>query len=125
MPIVTIECVVNDDFEKYGLSCTQQLADRLGVVFGSEPGTTWVKLKYLAQSNYAENDVTANNSMKPTFVSVLLRALPGEYTLERMAQNISTEVSDVLDRPAENTHVFFEPEGVGRVAFGGVLAKSP
>jgi phenylpyruvate tautomerase PptA (4-oxalocrotonate tautomerase family) len=123
MPIVTIECVVNGNFEPYDTSFTQRLADRLGVIFKSEPGTTWVKLKYLAPSNYAENDVSTNGSMEPTFVSILLRSLPSEATLERIAQNVSTEVSSVLARPSMNTHVFFEPEGLGRVAFGGVFLK--
>jgi phenylpyruvate tautomerase PptA (4-oxalocrotonate tautomerase family) len=125
MPIVTIECVVSADFEHYDSSFTQRLADRLGVIFESEPGTTWVKLKYLTQSNYAENDTSTNGSMEPTFVSILLRSLPSEATLERIAHDVSTEVSSVLARPSTNTHVFFEPEGLGRVAFGGVLLKKP
>gem|GEM_PF-2634245 len=40
MPIVTIECVVNRELEKYDSSLTQRLADRLGLIFESEPGAT-------------------------------------------------------------------------------------
>ena len=40
MPIVTIECVTNRELEKYDSSFTQRFADRLGLIFESEPDTT-------------------------------------------------------------------------------------
>ena len=125
MPIVTIECVVGESSKKYDASKTQSLSDKLGRVFGSEPGTTWIKLHYLDQANYAENDAELDKTALPTFVNVLLRSLPDEDQLAITAQHIATCVSESLVRLKENIHVIFEPEGFGRVAFGGVLLKKP
>lgn len=125
MPIITIECVLESDIERYDSGCAQRLADKLGKTLKSDPGTTWVKLAYLDRSNYAENETVIDDSVKPTFVSILLRSLPSEKVLEELSQKISKDVAEILSRPLENTHVLFEPEGFGRVAFGGNLVNGP
>lgn len=123
MPIVTIECVQQQYSARFDSSDIQSLTDKLGHVFGSQPSTTWTKLRYVDQTDYAENETVLDSSALPTFVNVLLRSLPSENLLEKLAQDIAACVCETLNKPQENVHVIFEPEGYGRVAFGGVLVK--
>ena len=123
MPIVTIEIVDRDSSRAVGSHVTQSLADQLGDIFGSAPGTTWVKISRVHESEYAENRVRPDKSVKPTFIEILKRELPSEDELAIEATKIAKVVADVLERPEQNTHVIYLPEGAGRVAFGGNLVR--
>jgi hypothetical protein len=86
-----------------------------------------VKLEYLDCRLYAENDLSAENNVsadakiQPTFVEVLKRSLPDQQTLAKEAQQIANLVAEVLCRPVENVHALYLPPGEGRIAFGGKL----
>lgn len=117
MPILNIEFIGN--VEKINLS--RSLADAIGAVMGSSPGQTWVKVKFLPTEFYAENNC-AKPAFEPVFVSVLMRALPEQEERTRLADGLSGVIASISERPKESVHVIFEPEGQGRVAFGGVLS---
>jgi len=56
MPIVEIEIVLRPG-EKLNDNAAGVIADELGIILGSHPGQTWVKLHTLAPERYAENGV--------------------------------------------------------------------
>ena len=125
MPIVTIQVVISSNGETYSATDVARLSDRLGSIFNSEPGGTWVKLEYLDRSNYAENEMELDSNIQPTFVEVLKRSLPDQDILATEAQEIATEVARTLSRPLENVHIIYLPPGEGRIAFGGQLLTRP
>lgn len=118
MPIVTLE-MVGDDLA-LPAERVQALADALGQLFGSPPGSTWLRVRSLSAAHYAENAVAADG-LRPVFVEVLERSLPPPDELAQRTRKIATAVAAELDRPAENVHVIYAPPGDGRVAFGGEL----
>lgn len=113
MPIVDIE------FVGERTSDAQSYADRLGIVFGSAPGTTWVRLRSLDSESYAENGPPTDQ--QPIFVTVLLRRHPNEAALSSLARRVAEVVGDVAGRARTDVHVVFAERGAGRVAFGGNL----
>lgn len=121
MPIVNVECLIENDTDRYDGDSVQALADALGDLFESEPGTTWVKMFYLSRDDYAENRATLDPEDRPVMVEVLKRSLPDQQALSGEADQIASIVADVLSRPRDNVHVIYLREGAGRVAFGGKL----
>lgn len=121
MPIVTIECVISDNSDKQNEAELRSLTDSLGEVFSSPPGGTWVRMHYLDQHDYAENRTNPKDTPTPTFVHILMRELPSLDDREKLAKQIAEVTSNALRRSRDLTHVIFEPEGFGRVAFGGNL----
>lgn len=93
----------------------RRLADAAGRVFGSAPGSTWVRLHRLDPSDYAENDAAP---AAPVFVSVLARAasMPDPAAI---AQALADATALCLGVDASHVHVMFEPPADGRVYFGG------
>ncbi len=124
MPILTIECVCDTSEPGPQSNQIHALADSLGDLFDSPAGGTWIKLRCLPREHYAENFITADTTIRSTFVTVIHRVLPGEAQLAIQAQEIATRVAKELQRPVPNVHVIFEPAGAGRVAFGGVLIRT-
>lgn len=116
MPILDVEIVGN--IEQQGIA--QTIADAAGRVLKTGPGRTWVKVRFLNSNNYAENGEGSTN-LKPVFVSVLLGGCDDLNQKEEIAQRLAKTFSEVLGRPAENIHVLFEPNALGRIAFGGSL----
>ncbi|MCC7405090.1 MAG: hypothetical protein IT288_11890 [Bdellovibrionales bacterium] len=116
MPIIEIEFVGEENFS----TIAQDLADGIGKALNSPAGHTWVKLRTLPSQQYAENQI-GSKDVNPVFVSVLLRKLPENLELERMAKSLGEVISQISHRRVENIHVVFLPEGAGRVAFGGKL----
>ena len=121
MPIVRLKLVVQHDAERLGKDTLQTLADELGVYFDSEPSGTWVEVEYLPVEQYAENRRELPEDMRTTLVYVLKHDLPAEEEVAREAMDLARLVSKRLQRPRRNTHVFYEPPGKGRIAFGGRL----
>ncbi len=116
MPILDVE-IVGEDIEA---GCAARIANAAGKIFASAPGQTWVKLRNLPPAQYAENEA-AGPVPGPVFVSVLLRALPAPARLAEQADALAAAVAAATDRPQEHVHIFFEPAGADRVAFGGKL----
>ena len=121
MPIVRLKLVVQHDAERLGKDTLQTLADELGTYFDSEPSGTWVEVEYLPVEQYAENRRELPEDLRTTLVYVLKYDLPAEEEVAREAMDLARIVSKRLQRPRRNTHVFYEPPGKGRIAFGGRL----
>jgi phenylpyruvate tautomerase PptA (4-oxalocrotonate tautomerase family) len=37
------------------------------------------------------------------------------------AERLTRAIAPILNRPPENVHILYEPDGAGRVSFGGKL----
>lgn len=123
MPIIRLKLVVQHDAERLGKDTLQTLADELGVYFDSGPSGTWVEVEYLPVEQYAENRFELPGNVKTTFVYVLRHHLPAEEEVAGEAMDLARLVSKRLQRPRRNTHIFYEPPGKGRIAFGGRLVR--
>ncbi len=119
MPIIEIEIVVKNSNELPS-DLAQSLADASAVVLKSKVGGTWVKLRHLESPFYAENDTDSSTAM-PVFVSLLLGKCGDQKERISIAKELTRAISQVTRRPEENVHILFEPEGIGRIAFGGKL----
>lgn len=122
MPILHVEIITRPD-EYIRPELARELADRTGEIFGSSPGSTWVKVYLLPGENYAENN-SMPGDVYPVFVSVLKARLPSPDALQIEVTKLTAAVAQVCGRPEENVHIIYLPEGTGRVAFGGMLLKS-
>lgn len=124
MPIIDIEVVTGEGGallpDKRRL---QQLTDELGDVFRSEPANTWVRLRSLDETAYAENRSDGPEAVPPVFVGVLRAHLPDASTIRREMAEIAEAVARSLERPVENVHVVYAPGASGRIGFGGVLTE--
>ncbi len=118
MPILDIEVV---ELSTDPAAASQSLADRAGRVFDSSAGRTWVKLRNLASTHYAENETP--DAPNPVFVRVLEARPPEEAELEDLIESLTAAVADVLDRPKKHIHILVEPPALGRISFGGKLRK--
>ena len=123
MPIVDVEIVEDRGRSGGGDTRVHSVDAPSSYVFGSETGITWVRLRCLSRGQYAENGGEVPPEVRPVFVSVLKATLPEEDELAEEAKRVAGAVATVLGRPRENVHVIYTPEGVGRVAFGGVLRR--
>lgn len=122
MPILDIE-IVGEASTETSPSLAQALADDAGRIFRARPGTTWVRVRTLAASLYAENDSMVGVADRPVFVTVLKRELPKQAELAEEVAALTRTVADALGRPAERVHVAYQPAAAGRVAFGGALVE--
>ncbi len=121
MPILDVEIVGR---QRLPSDLAQRLADAAGELCGSPAGSTWVKLRSIAPTQYAENATPdAAHDSRPVFVSVLLSARPTGEHAEQLAASLARGVAEVVSRPVECVHVIFSEAGVGRVAFGGKLLR--
>ena len=124
MPIVTVQIVLANDERRYANTTVQALSDSLGELFGSDPGSTWVKFVYLADVDYAENHSVVPATVRPTFVEVLKATLVDQVNLAKEAASVAEKVATALSRPRSNVHVLYLPPAEGRIAFGGVLVQN-
>jgi len=122
MPILDVEIVVRPG-EVLSPDLADRLAHRAGEVFGAPPGTTWVKVSAIAADRYAENEEVAAEAVYPVFVSVLKAKLLSSAELRGEVTSLTDAVALVSGRPRENVHIIYQPEGAGRVAFGGKLVS--
>lgn len=120
MPILEVEIVTGSRSQELPAGLSQALADAAAQVFAAPPGSTWVRLRQLPGDQYAE-DGGAPEEVFPVFVSVLKARLPDSRSLAAEAASLTAAVARILDRPEANVHVLYQPEGNGRVAFGGRL----
>jgi len=119
-PIVDIEVVCDDEAALRALSA-KSLADALAKVFGSPPGRTWVRLRWLPAAAYAENDTMTKPDDWPLFVSVLKANPPAGEALASEVRALTDTVAVETGRAASHVHVTYAPAAVGRQAFGGEL----
>ena len=121
MPIVDVEIVLRPtETLREGLAL--ELADRIGKVFGAPTGTTWVKVHGLSSSQYAESGGTPEE-VYPVFVSVLKSKLPLPEEMQVEVDGLTAVIAQTCQRPKENIHVLYLPEGRGRIAFGGEIVS--
>jgi phenylpyruvate tautomerase PptA (4-oxalocrotonate tautomerase family) len=118
MPIVDVEIVTSESLEG-GLAA--RIADMAGQVFGSPPASTWVRVRSLPQEQYAENGTASPEGWQSVFVTVRKAQRPTGSALEAEVRALTEGVSRVCGRPAENVHILYEPDALGRIAFGGTL----
>ena len=121
MPIVDVEIVVKPD-ETIPNQMVSELADQLGEVFGSSKNGTWIKVHGIPSVYYAENEGKAEE-IYPIFVSVLKARLPDPEEMQTEVDAITGVVAQVCNRPSSVVHVMYQPEGKGRVAFGGRIVS--
>ncbi|MFC2078897.1 hypothetical protein ACFLSZ_02845 [Candidatus Bipolaricaulota bacterium] len=122
MPILTIEVVLFDD-EAIDSDWAGAIANAAGEIFGTPSGRTWVRIRGLPRSHYAENGIGSSVDLHPVFVSVLKATLPGGDELRIEAGELTTAIAEIAGRPAENVHVLYLPQGEGRISFGGTLVE--
>ena len=121
MPILDIELVQPEGAAPPAAALTQTLADAAGRVLGTAPGRTWVRLRTLPASQYAENDAAVAPADAPAFVTVL-HARPPEAEARAMEVSALTQaLAAALGRAPERVHVQYAPAAAGRQAFGGKL----
>jgi phenylpyruvate tautomerase PptA (4-oxalocrotonate tautomerase family) len=120
MPLLEVEVVLKDG-EVVDPRAAARIADAAASVFGAPPGNTWVRVRTLLSSAYAEDAGGPPDGVFPVFVSVL-KARHGsldETAFE--AKRLARAIAPILERPPENVHIVYEPDGAGRVSFGGRL----
>jgi phenylpyruvate tautomerase PptA (4-oxalocrotonate tautomerase family) len=117
MPILNVEIVMHPN-EHIHPKLAMELANRTGEIFNSAPGNTWVKVHLIGSENYAENGNTPDEIF-PVFVSVLKLKWSSSDSLQAEAAKLTAVVAHICNRPQENVHFIYLPEGAGRVAFGG------
>ena len=118
MPILDVEIVTH---ESPGPALAGALADMAGAVFGGPPGTTWVRVRMLSPSCYAENGTPEPAGHGAVFVTVLKASPPEGAALEAEIKALTEGVAAVCSRAPENVHILYEPAAQGRIAFGGKL----
>ena len=114
MPILDVELL---GAREEGVA--KRIADAAGEVFGTPPGRTWVRVRFLAREDYAENGADLPGNVRPVLVTVLKARLPAD--LETEVRALTAAIAQATGRPVENVHLFYDPPGEGRVSFGGKL----
>jgi phenylpyruvate tautomerase PptA (4-oxalocrotonate tautomerase family) len=122
MPILEVE-IVQPDGVPMDPALAAGIADAAGEVFESAPMRTWVRLRALPLSQYAENGGGPPQGVAPVFVTVLKAALPPPDRRQEEVRHLTQRIAVVCRRPAENVHVLYSPDGAGRAAFGGRLVE--
>lgn len=119
MPIISVEVV--DDGDDLPHDLAQRLADGIGDSLDSPPRQTWVRLHRIDPLDYAENG-GGEPAVQPVIVRLIIGRRPEPERLPSVAAALTEVVAAATGRPAENVHLIFEADGIGRVAFGGTLA---
>jgi len=117
MPILDVEIVGSADGVPDDLA--QRLADAAGLALESRPNGTWVKLKFIPESMYAENGGAVDPP--PVIVTLVQADPPTDAKLKSQMRRLATAIADVTDRAPGSVHVLCEPPARGRIAFGGVV----
>ncbi|MFO1395292.1 MAG: hypothetical protein U1F09_16205 [Steroidobacteraceae bacterium] len=118
MPIVDVE-IVGD--AAAAPASAQALADALGQALGRTAGSTWVRLRRLDASDYAENGGATPEGDGPVFVTVQHAHLPVGEALRAEVAAVTQAVAHSLGRAPERVHLQYAQPGAGRQAFGGRL----
>jgi phenylpyruvate tautomerase PptA (4-oxalocrotonate tautomerase family) len=122
MPIVDVEIVTRPD-EQIEDNLASRIADTVARVLGLPQGRTWVKVRYIPNSDYAEDGAGPPAGVFPVFVSILLADLPPQEEMKQQIDRLTTAVATACARPPENVHLLYRPSARGRTAFGGRLVN--
>ena len=120
MPILDVE-LIGPVPQRIRDGLASRIADAAGEVFESRPQGTWVKLRFVEASDYAENAGGPPDAAEPVIVSVLEAAPPTGNALAEHAGRLTRAIADACGRSAESVHLIFEPAATGRISFGGRL----
>lgn len=121
MPIVDIELLQDEAHATLAEDLPQRIADGLSEIFQSQPAQTWVKVHYHQRAHYAENHSILPFETNPVMVKVLKNQIPELHALKEEARRVAETVAGICSCPVANVHVLYEPQGLGRIAFGGEL----
>ncbi len=124
MPLINLE-ILQDPIPQPELDSeqVQQLCDAIGQAMGSRQAGTWLKVSYLSRGQYAENQELLVPDIRPVFAYIIRAELLPNAQLQEEAQRLAAVIGQHLDRPQQNIHIIYEPEGKGRIAFGGQLVE--
>ena len=122
MPILDVEIVASDSTTNLPADLTQSLAEAAAQAFDAPTGTVWVKVQMIPSTQYAENGGLPKG-VYPIFVTVLKSRASSESELEEEIDRLTEKIAKVLERPKANIHILYQPDGAGRVAFGGRLVR--
>ena len=122
MPILEVE-IVCEPGTSPPLVLAQRLADAVGRVLHTPPGRTWVRVRTLASTDYAENETRVDPKELPVFVNVLKAHPPEGIELAAEVVALTSTIASVVGVCAERVHVKYAPAAVGRQAFGGKLVE--
>jgi len=122
MPILDVEAVLLED-EAIASNWAEEIAAAAGEIFHAPPGRTWVRIRGLPRSHYAEDGTGDSLGLRPVFVSVLKAQLPEIENLRVEVEKLTTAVARIIGRPMENVHVLYLPQGARRISFGGKLVE--
>lgn len=123
MPILDIDLVQPDDAAPPLAALTQALADAAGRALAGAPGRTWLRLRCLQASHYAENEARIGPDELPVFVTVLHAHPPQGAALDRELAALTQALAACLGRAPARVHVQYAPPAAGRQAFGGVPVR--
>jgi phenylpyruvate tautomerase PptA (4-oxalocrotonate tautomerase family) len=120
VPVIDIERVLPDGVAAAPPGLAQALADAAGTALGSAPGHTWVRLRSLPASAYAEGGVPplASDAL-PVFVTLQLAHPPQGAALQAQVGALTAALAHALACDALRVHVLLAPPAAGRQAFGG------
>lgn len=118
VPIVEVEIVAE---RKLVPGLAARLAHNLAPIFGGPARGTWVKLRRLDVTAYAEGDGGPSPEVRPVFVRILKADPPTGAELREQVWLVTRVVGETCERPLENVHVIYQQSARGRVAFGGEL----
>ncbi len=122
MPILDIEIVAPDSTQGMPANLAQSLADEAAQIFGAPANKVWVKVRLIPLAHYAETSGTPAG-VYPVFVTVLKSRVPQGSELEEEIARLTKVIANVLNRPETNVHIFYQPDGAGRIAFVGKLVE--
>ena len=122
MPIVTVELVGESDNAPEP-NLAQLLADAIGRALVSPPGQIWVRLRWLARHEYAENESPLSADQLPVFITIIKREIPTAVELQAEVAAVTAAVARVVGRATEGVHVEYAPAGAGRIWFGGKVVQ--
>jgi phenylpyruvate tautomerase PptA (4-oxalocrotonate tautomerase family) len=124
MPLIEVERVMPEGVDAAPPGLAQALADAAGRALGSPAGRTWVRLRALPATAYAENGVDALDAdALPVFVTVLHAHPPAGDALAAQVRELTDALARALGIDALRVHVQIAPPGAGRQAFGGALVR--
>ena len=122
MPIITVE-LVGESADVPERTLAQVLADSIGRALASPPGQTWVRLRWLARHDYAENDSSLSADQLPVFITIIKRKMPSPVELQAEVAAVTEAVAAAVGRASDQIHVEYAPPGAGRVSFGGKVVQ--
>lgn len=118
MPIVIVE-LAGESGNAPEPDLAQQLANAIGRALLSPPGQTWVRLRWLARHEYAENESPLSADRLPVFITIVKREIPTPVELQSEVAAVTAAVAGVVGRAADGVHIEYAPAAAGRVSLGG------